>query len=417
MFVRVLLISDSYPPLVGGATRLIQQLAHKLRSRGHTVAVATAWQAGAPEEDDDHGVAVFRVRDLTSRLSGVSADATRHTPPPWPDPEAIVRLRRVIAQVRPDVIDSYGWLSYSALAATTGLNLPVVVSIHDYGNGCPKRTYVYQDGSVCAGPGWRKCVSCAVDFYGVAKGLTATVGVLGGRRALTRRADAIIYNSGYTRNRIRQALPGLAARADLVEATVAPVISSAGAADRPDDEVLATLPDQPFILYVGALRLVKGLEVLLAAYRRLNEAPPLVLIGPRAPDTPDLTGRGITVIEGTTNATVLAAWDRALFGVAPSLLPEPFGIAVYEAMARGRTVIGTTPGGQAEMIIDGSTGLLVPPGDVDALAAAMLTLNIDASKRERLAAAASRQAASLGSDDLVDHIERVYQAARARHRD
>jgi glycosyltransferase involved in cell wall biosynthesis len=291
-----------------------------------------------------------------------------------------------------------------------------VVSIHDYGNGCPKRTFVDRDGRGCDGPGWRKCAGCASAFYGVAKGLTATAGVLGGRRALARRADAMIYNSAYTQGRLRHALPALAARPGLVEAVGPPVVADTSGADRPDQAVLARLPVEPFILYVGALRRVKGIEVLVEAYRRLTSPPPLVLIGPRAPDTPDLSGPGVLVVEGTTNATVLAAWDRALFGVAPSLLPEPFGIAVYEAMTRGRTVIGTTPGGQAEMIIDGQTGLLVPPGDVDALTAAMQTLSGDTARRARLAAAALPHARQFGSGDLVDQVERVYLAAVARRR-
>ena len=45
-----------------------------------------------------------------------------------------------------------------------------------------------------------------------------------------------------------------------------------------------------------------------------------------------------------------------------------------KGMSRGKAVIGTTPGGHTDMIVDGVTGLLVPPGDVDALRAAMQTL-------------------------------------------
>ncbi len=64
----------------------------------------------------------------------------------------------------------------------------------------------------------------------------------------------------------------------------------------------------------------------------------------------------------------MAAWDRAMFGVMPSLWPEPFGATVAEGMNRGKPVIGTTLGGHVDMIGE-DAGLLVPQGDVGALAA------------------------------------------------
>jgi glycosyltransferase involved in cell wall biosynthesis len=111
------------------------------------------------------------------------------------------------------------------------------------------------------------------------------------------------------------------------------------------------------------------------------------------------------------HATVMAAWDRALFGVFPSLSAEPFGLALHEAMSRGRAVIGTTPGGHAEMIVDSQTGLLVPHGDVAALAAAMQRLIEDPALRERLGQAARQRAELLAGEHSVDRLEALYEAA------
>ena len=58
------------------------------------------------------------------------------------------------------------------------------------------------------------------------------------------------------------------------------------------------------------------------------------------------------VLTDVPHAAVMAAWDRAMFGVMPSLWPEPFGATVAEAMNRGRPVIGTTLGGHVDMIGD-----------------------------------------------------------------
>ncbi|HVE94470.1 MAG TPA: glycosyltransferase family 4 protein [Acidimicrobiales bacterium] len=67
----------------------------------------------------------------------------------------------------------------------------------------------------------------------------------------------------------------------------------------------------------------------------------------------------------------LALVAQADVFVLPSRRPEPFGMALVEAMALGRPVIGTAAGGPLEIITPGVDGLLVPPGDVDALAVAV----------------------------------------------
>ncbi len=82
------------------------------------------------------------------------------------------------------------------------------------------------------------------------------------------------------------------------------------------------------------------------------------------------------VLTDVPNAAVMAAWDKAMFGVMPSLWPEPLGATVAEGMSRGRPVIGTQLGGHADMLTD-SAGMLVPQGDVEALPGAMARLIAD----------------------------------------
>src|SRR4029078_7850246 len=109
---------------------------------------------------------------------------------------------------------------------------------------------------------------------------------------------------------------------------------------------------------------------------------PLVLIGTYERDTPTPFPSGAIVLTNVPHAAVLAAWERALFGVTPSLWPEPLGAVVFEGMSCGKAVIGTSPGGHAEMIVDGETGVLVAPGDSTALATAMDELIRDPALRE-----------------------------------
>ena len=82
----------------------------------------------------------------------------------------------------------------------------------------------------------------------------------------------------------------------------------------------------------------------------------------------------MTVLENVPHAGVMAAWDRCLFGVVPSVWPEPLGVVSLEAMSRSKAVIGSAVGGITDIVVDGETGFLTEPGDVDELAARMAEL-------------------------------------------
>src|SRR4029077_11673894 len=88
-------------------------------------------------------------------------------------------------------------------------------------------------------------------------------------------------------------------------------------------ERLAELADKPFILFFGALQPHKGLLTLLDAYSGLDPPPPLVLIGSVWPDTPRYFPAGVTVMRNVPHADVMKAWERSLFGVVPSIWPDP----------------------------------------------------------------------------------------------
>lgn len=79
-----------------------------------------------------------------------------------------------------------------------------------------------------------------------------------------------------------------------------------------------------------------------------------------------------------------------------SVIPEPFGQVVIEAMACGVAVVAADAGGPAEIVTDGTDGLLVPPGDIAALSRALQRLIDDPELRHRLGNAGKRRAADFG---------------------
>jgi glycosyltransferase involved in cell wall biosynthesis len=412
--MRILLASDHYPPEIGGGQLQSQALARNLRARGHEVVVATVWQNGMASVEVDDGIPVHRVRQLRT-LPGLARSGRNHQPP-FPDPVTVVALRRLIREFDPDVVNSYGWISYSCAAALIGNDVPLVLTARDYAYACANRTLM-RDGRDCSGPALVKCLGCAGRHYGRPKGWIAAIGVLASRPLLRRKAAAVHSISHYVQTMIRRDFLD-DARSDRPDQVVNDVIqeiepNTDEALRQEVVQSLELLPSEPFVLFVGALRRVKGVEQLLAAYKTLVAPPPLVLVGTIEPDTPDIPHE-VLVLTDFPYEAVLRAWDRAMFGVFPSLLGEPFGTVVCEAMSRGKAVIGTTPSGHSDMISDGETGYLVPRGDVEALARAMQVLIDDDALRERFGQAARVRARRFTAAVSLPRMEHLYGQLAAK---
>ena len=413
MGIKLLLISDHYPPFIGGAHRQTQLLAKELARRGHDVTVATVWHPGTPAVEDDDGVMVYRFRQLRTWLPGTSRKPGQRHQTPFPDPVTTLAVRQLIKRIRPDLIHAYGWFSYSCAAALTGLDIPLMISARDYGYSCATRTLVYRGQELCDGPEMARCLGCAAQLYGRRKGWAAALGLKLSNGLLRRKLTGVHSISTYVQTITRRDFTNDEEGSTPYAEVIIPSFREEGEDEGdPGPEVrriLRQLPDEPFIMFVGALRLVKGLESLLAAYVRLEAPPPLVLIGTREFDTPRDFPPGVVILESLPHAAVMAAWERALFGAIPSLWPEPLGSVVYEGMSRGKAVIGTTPGGHADMITDMETGLLVPAGDVDALTRAMSLLLRDDALRQKLGAAALARARDFSAAVNVPRFEQFYQ--------
>lgn len=411
--MRILMASDFYPPFIGGAERQMQLLGRELALRGHEVMMTTVWHAGQEEQEFDGEVLLFRLHGLLTAVPWFSHDSRRRFHPPFPEPGITWALRRLIRQHRPEVIHASGWIAHSCAAALLGLSIPLIVSVRDPGYVCATRTMV-RDGRICDGPTFRTCSSCAVRHYGVAKGLAALGGITQGHVLLKSKLSATASVSTYVDATIRRHLldawrPTTSVRALIISDIVLPSDTAVQDIqhDR-DDPINDQLPASPFILFVGALRSMKGLDLLLDAYQRIH-GPPLVLIGTVWPDTPRSLPPGVVMLADVPHRSVMAAWRRCLFGVAPSILPESLAGVVREGMVSGKAMIATAVGGNPDMIQPGSTGLLVPPNDAMALAAAMQLLIDDDGLRERLGAAAQLAAAEFTGQTIAAYFEQLYQ--------
>lgn len=208
-------------------------------------------------------------------------------------------------------------------------------------------------------------------------------------------------------------------------------------------ERLGVDPDRPAVVFVGRITRQKGLPYLLRAAEHLPADVQLVLCA-GAPDTPELAaevtervarlrerrGSVVWIEQMLPREDVVALLAHATVFACPSVY-EPLGIVNLEAMAVGVPVVGTATGGIPEVVVDGTTGFLVPIDQVEDgtgtprhpdtfvanLAAALTAVVDDPARAATMGAAARRRVEDHFSwQSVADRTREVYaQVLAAAH--
>ena len=401
--MRILMLSDLYPPIVGGVERHVQTLSRELVRRGHHVAVATLRHRGSPAFEDDNGVQVYRLAGWNQLLAPFYQDQRYLFHPPLPDPGVMAGLMHVVKKERPQIVHARKGMVYSFIGLKAWSRAKLVVTLHDNSLICPTMTYLY-NGQVCAGPSYIKCVRCANSHYGTGKGFLMTSG-LKLSSYLHRYVDKYIAISSAVRD---ANIRGTGHPPKPIE--IVPTFISNTAVDEASDIERPNFlpPTDNYILFVGRESAVKGIDVLLEAYKGLSDLAPLVLMIATFGKTEKRYPKEVTVVHNASHAQVMAAWMHCAVGVVPSILPEAFGQVAVEAMACGKPVVASAIGGLPEVVLDGESGLLVEPGNVNALREALRVLLLDPDRRTQMGIIGRQRAQLFTVGVVANRIEQIY---------
>ncbi len=369
--MRLLIVTGIYPPDIGGPATYLGSLVRSLRLRGDEVSVITLADgdpAGSPTQED---AGVIRIpRSL----------------PPWRRFPKVVRVVRRAAK-RADVVYVNG-LFVEAAAACRGLPCRRVAKV--VGDWAWERVAVR---------GW---FPPEIDAFQEGPVPVRCRPVRFAHRRAIRSFDRIIVPSRY--------LAGLAEGWGFPRAGIAVVPNTLG--DLPEGG--GGSHDPNLVLGVGRFVPWKHFEILIESLVRLPGIR-LRMIG-SGPEEDRLRARAheLGVNDRVEFAGSLSRSEtiRRMAGAGAVVLPstyEGWPHVLVEAMAVGTPVIAAAAGGTPELVRDGETGLLFPPGDVGALAAALRRLLEKRELAERLAAAARREILSRTWDDLVDRTRAILQ--------
>jgi glycosyltransferase involved in cell wall biosynthesis len=240
-------------------------------------------------------------------------------------------------------------------------------------------------------------------------------------RVTSRMSDRILAVSGAVADRV--------VRRDGVPRDRVAVVSNGVEAAAPDERTRARLrralgvaDGGTLILYLGRLHPEKGPDVLVEALARLDrragDAWRAALVG--GGEERDALLRRVTALGMADRVRVpgprrrVGPWlDACDLLVLPSR-EEGMPVAALEAMMRSRAVVATRVGGTPEVVLDGKTGLLIPPDDPDALAAALLRLIADRAALATMGEAGRRRAlAEFTIERMAAETLRHYRALQS----
>ena len=346
--------------------------------------------AGLQQTDVDQVLVHHQAQGLSGLLDavtelGVETVAVEAMPEGWAGAAQIPRFARAIRQLRPDVFHAHLTWSIAckfALAGAAAARVPAVIATHQ----------LY------------------VDFP------------MNGSRRLQQRLighgiDRHVAVSRHVAERLVETFPWLAERVTVIPNAV----DAARFRGQPDPELrreLSAGTSARLVLVPARLASQKGQRYAIEAVTALADVR-LVFAGD-GPDRASLEAysdelgvadRVIFLGHRDDVPRLLASCDAAML---PSLY-EGLPVAVLEAMASGCPVVATRIGGTDEAIVDGQTGLLVPPSDGRALARGIDRLLSDAALAKRLAASGRAEVeAEYSTRQLVSRNEQLYAELAAR---
>lgn len=401
---RILMLSQFiYPPSFGGEERFVTDLSRELAARGHEVSIVTLWQKEFPEFEIYQGVRIYRVRGTMQKMSFLFSHGDRTYAPSFPDPGVMRELRRIIREERPEIVHAHNWLVHSFTPLKAWSKAKFVVSLHDYSLICVQKRLMRQEVS-CTGPGAIKCLACGTRFYGLKGPLTTLANFYWGKRE-RQATDMFLPVSQVT-------VEGNLLETYRVPYRIMPnfVPDHIDTIENENNSLLTQLPEGDFLLFVGDVARDKGVEVLLQAYVERNIQIPLVLIGRLfLPDLAKQLPSNVFLMGPWPHDAVMAAWRRCTIGLVPSIVAETFGIVALEAMYMGKPVVAARSGGLIDVVVDGETGLLVPPGDSQALGEAIQSLLNDPERREQMGLLAKQRVIQFQAESVISRFEQTYR--------
>jgi glycosyltransferase involved in cell wall biosynthesis len=401
--MRVLLVNTRLYP-GGGDVTYAFNLANLLRSKGHAVAFfAMHDQHNVPDPNADLFVSHIDFRELNQHRNLLTAIQVLKRV--IYSIEAKNKFRQILDRFMPDVVhlgNIHAHITPSVIFEAKKHNLPVIWTLHDYKLICPNSHFLKdipgQICEACGKSGYYKAIlkRCKKGSM-LASGMASLEAYAHKWINVRGQVDAFITASIFLRNKL------LERDFPTIKVHHLPYFVPTEAFNYSDGS-------ERYFLFIGRLELIKGIRSLLAACRMVPKTQ-LILVGllgkPLTDELSMLLPPNAKYLGQVPNLVLRDLLRNALAVVLPSIVYESQPFSILEAFAAGKAVIASDLGGMAELVSHGERGLLVPPGDVQALANALHWMAENLAKAREMGENARRYA--LANHEPEQHYQRLME--------
>jgi glycosyltransferase involved in cell wall biosynthesis len=365
--LRILIVNTRHFP-GGGDSTYTFNLANLLRAKGHEVGFF-AMQDERNIFDPNADLFVSHIDFNELNRNKTLLNGFRVACRVFYSTEARRKFSRLLQRFHPDIIHLQNMMAHitsSVIFEAKKHGLPVVWTVHDYGLICPNSHFIIdKTGAICE--------ACDRNsFYQAALKRCKKGSLLASAMA----AIDLYFCSIVGLKRIVDFLlaPSMFLRAKMIDRGFRPQQVKHLPLFLPDNMFSKPDGDKGYLLFMGRLETIKGIIPLLNACRLVPEIN-LVLAGsvrePLSSQLPRLLPSNATYVGMVPRDELQRILLQARAVVVPSLNYENQPFSILESFAAGKPVIASNLGGMSELVRPSKAGLLVQPGDVNALAEAM----------------------------------------------
>ncbi|MFW5945452.1 MAG: glycosyltransferase family 4 protein [Candidatus Natronoplasma sp.] len=381
--LKVLIVTESYPPeSYGGGEISCALMAESLVDKDVEVSILTSGSEKADDLETRNGVRVFRKLKTGKSRDSLVENLKRK-----------MYLKSSVKKEVPKLASDHDLIHFFNITSITELPIekPTFATINSYINFCPKGNLFYKEESVCEGCEFTKFLGCITnsEYVGNQKlnrflkynplfWLTLYQDYKRRKRCLNY-VDRFFSLSGFITDMLMK--EGV----DLGNIVKVPNISEIDISEEREDQNITT--DKPLVAYIGALTKIKGVDLLIKAFDKIDLEAELLIVGdgPEKENIEDLAAgdANIRFLGRIDHEDISSIYDISDVIVVSSLWPEPLSRVLLESAHLGKPVLATDIGGNPEVVEEGYNGFLFRP-EVDDLASKLEKILSEDEKRVKM---------------------------------
>lgn len=354
--MKVLLVTEYYPPKIfGGGELSAETLANSLAENGLNVKVLTSYFPGLKKNEEKNGVKISRL--LKTGLPNTFIGNLKRM-------FFMRSLKKELLKLnKKEDFDAVHFLNTSSIPSFK-INKRTIATINGYRNFCPKGNLFYKDKEVCHGCNFCKYLGCVTksEYIGRIKNnflikYNVFFHILNYLNYLKLKNSLKNVNQFIS---ISDFITEMLVRHGIKREHITKIYNIANLKD--NNLKFPISQKGVLITYIGNLEKIKGVELLIKAFNKVENQDAKLLIfgdGPEKGKLKKLASERITFFGKVDYKYIPSIYKQSDIIVQPALWPEPFSRIILEATYFGKPIIATDVGGNGEGVVDGKNGFLI----------------------------------------------------------